>query len=60
MPAFLPTILLDYASDLASAMLQALLNPVLWQGLVIAFIGLIMAAGSYFIKGNSTTTSISR
>jgi hypothetical protein len=60
MPAFLPTILLDYASDLASAMLQALLNPVLWQGLEIAFIGLIMAAGSYFIKGNSTTTSISR
>jgi hypothetical protein len=60
MPAFLPTILLDYTSDLASAMLQALLNPVLWQGLEIAFIGLIMAAGSYFIKGNSTTTSISR
>jgi hypothetical protein len=55
MPAFLPSILWDYASDLASAMLQALLRPVLWQGLMIALIGLIMAAGSYFIKKNSTT-----
>jgi len=53
MPAFLPTILLGYASKLAFVMLQALLNPVLWQGLAIASIGLIMAAGSYFINGSS-------
>jgi hypothetical protein len=50
MPAFLPAILLGYASDLASAMLKALLAPVFWQGLVIAFIGFGMAAGGYFIK----------
>ena len=57
MPAFLPAILLDYTSDLTSAMLQALLSPVLWQGLIIAFIGLVMATGSYFIKGKSTSTT---
>jgi hypothetical protein len=56
LPAFLPTILLGYASDLASAMLQALLRPVLWQGLIIAFIGVIMVISAYFIKRNSTTT----
>jgi hypothetical protein len=50
MPAFLPTILLDYTGDLASAMIQALLNPVLWQGLMIALIGAAMVVGSYFIK----------
>lgn len=53
-PAYLPTILLEYTSDLASAMLQALLNPVLWQGLVIVLIGLVMVVGAYFIKGNKT------
>jgi hypothetical protein len=53
MPAFLPAILLGYTSDLAPAMLQALLRPVLWQGLVIALIGSIMMAGSYFIKRQS-------
>ena len=51
MPAFLPAILLDYASDLASAMLRALLAPVFWQGMVIALIGFAMATSSYFIKG---------
>jgi hypothetical protein len=54
MPNFLPTILLDYTTDLASAMLQALLNPVLWQGLAIALIGAGMVVGAYFIKGNKT------
>ncbi len=53
-PAFLPSILLDYASDLALAMLQSLLSPILWQGLVIALIGLIMTVAGYFIKGNTT------
>jgi hypothetical protein len=50
MPAFLPVILLSYASDLASAMLRALLSPVLWQGLGIALIGLGMATTAYFIS----------
>jgi hypothetical protein len=51
MPAFLPAILLGYASNLASAMLQALLTPIFWQGMIIAFIGLILVAVSYFVKG---------
>ena len=55
MPDFLPTILLGYANDLASAMLQAWFNPVLWQGLVIALIGLIMTVSSYFVKEKSIT-----
>jgi hypothetical protein len=50
MPAFLPVILLSYTSDLASAMLRALLSPVLWQGLGIALIGLGMATTGYFIS----------
>lgn len=52
MPAFLPTVMLDYAGNLASAMVQALLSPVLFQGLVIALIGLVMATGAYFIKAS--------
>jgi hypothetical protein len=50
MPAFLPAILLEYTGDLASAMLKALLQPVFWQGLVIAFIGLIMVTGAYITR----------
>jgi len=46
----LPALLLGLANDLASAMLQALLLPVLWQGLGIAFIGFGMAVGGYFIS----------
>ncbi len=52
MPAYLPTILLDYTNDLAFAMIQALLNPVFSQGLVIALIGLVMVVGSYLSKRN--------
>jgi hypothetical protein len=50
MSAFLPTVMLDYAGNLASAMVQALLNPVLFQGLIIAVIGLVMVLVAYFIK----------
>ncbi len=52
MPAYLPTILLSYTSDLASAMLKALLAPVLWQGLVIGLIGLGMTGISFFCEGS--------
>jgi hypothetical protein len=55
MPDFLPTVLLSYANDLASAMLQAWLKPVLLQGLGIALIGLIMTVSSYFVKEKSFT-----
>jgi hypothetical protein len=56
MSAFLPAILLDYTSDMASAMLQALLSPVLWQGVGIALIGFVMEAGSYFIQKKPAIT----
>jgi hypothetical protein len=52
MPAFLPTVMLDYSGNLASAMAQALLSPVLFQGLIISAIGLVMVAGAYFVKAN--------
>ncbi len=52
MPVYLPTIMLDYASNLASAMVQTLLNPVLWQGIILALIGSAMVMGAYFIKAN--------
>jgi len=50
MSIYLPTILLDYGSDLASAMVKALLNPILWQGLLLAMLGLGMAMAGYFVK----------
>lgn len=50
MPLYLPTLLLGYASDLASAMVQTLLSPILMQGLAFALIGLGMAVISYFVK----------
>ena len=50
MPAYLPVIFLDYGADLASAMLKALLAPILWQGLLLALLGLGMAIGSYSVK----------
>lgn len=50
MSIYLPPILLDYGSDLAAAMLKALLNPILWQGLLLAVIGLVMAVIGYFLK----------
>lgn len=46
----LPALLLGLANDLASTMLQALLLPILWQGLGIAVIGFGMAAAGYFIS----------
>ena len=57
MPIYLPTILLDYASDFASVMVQTLLYPVLWQGLIITFLGLGMALIA-FIVGYLTTPKI--
>lgn len=50
MPAFLPALLLDSAHALATAMLQALFLPILWQGLGIAFIGFGMAVAGYFVS----------
>lgn len=54
MSNYLPTLLLDHASDLASAMVQTLLSPVLQQGLVITFVGLVMTVIYFIIKRNET------
>ena len=50
MPAFMPTILLDYAGNLASAMVQTLLNPILLQGLILALIGSVMVVGAVILR----------
>jgi hypothetical protein len=50
MPTYLPAILLDYGSALSAAMLKALLTPILWQGLLLALLGLGMIATKYFMK----------
>jgi hypothetical protein len=50
MPVYLPAILLDYADDLASAMVQAIFNPILWQGLGFILIGLAMVIAAFFVK----------
>lgn len=52
MPVFLPSILLDYASNLASSMIQTLLNPILFQGLILVLIGSVMVAGASFKVNN--------
>ncbi|MDO8752945.1 MAG: hypothetical protein Q7J80_03540, partial [Anaerolineales bacterium] len=57
MPVYLPTLLLDYTSDLASEMVQTLLSPVLWQGLAITFVGALMIVIYLFIKRYKTKTS---
>jgi hypothetical protein len=54
MPKFLPAILSDYAGDLASAMVQTLLSPVLWQGLALAFFGAGMVGAGYLLKLQAT------
>lgn len=53
MPNFLPAILSDYAGDLAAAMVGALLRPVMWQGLALAFLGTGMAGAGYLLKMKS-------
>lgn len=52
MPDYLPILLLGSASDLAAAMLQALLTPVMWQGLVVTIIGTGMTSVGYFLHIN--------
>jgi len=50
LPNYLPNFLLDFTGEFASAMVRALLNPVLWQGLILAIIGGGMAGIGYFVK----------
>jgi hypothetical protein len=50
MPNYLPVLLLDYTGDLASAMVQTLLSPVIWQGLILSFLGAGMVGAGYFLR----------
>lgn len=50
LPDYLPAFLLDFTGEFASAMVRALLNPVLWQGLALTVIGVGMTATGYFVK----------
>jgi len=54
MPDFLPSLLLDYTRELATAMVRALLRPVLWQGLALGLLGLFMAGAGYFTRPSRT------
>ncbi|MFN8383330.1 MAG: hypothetical protein U0V02_15410 [Anaerolineales bacterium] len=54
MSIYLPPILLDYSSDLAAAMLKALLTPIIWQGLLLTVLGLTMTVAGYFVKENNS------
>ena len=49
MPDYLPAILLAYASNLATAMLNAILGSVFWQGLIIGFLGAVMVLVSLLL-----------
>jgi hypothetical protein len=50
LPTYLPSFLLEFTGDFASAMVRALLGPVLWQGLIFLIIGTAMAGTGYFVK----------
>lgn len=54
MPNYLPTLLLDYAGSLAAAMVGALLTPVMWQGLALAFFGAGMMGAGYIVDVTKT------
>jgi hypothetical protein len=51
--AYLPEVLMDYAGDLASAMTQAIMRPVLLQGIGLAVIGSIMMLASRYMARKS-------
>jgi hypothetical protein len=55
MPEYLPVILLDYAGELARAMVHQLLKPVMWQGFLLALMGTLMAVASFFVKRRRQT-----
>ena len=56
LPVYLPPILLGFAGDLASAMTNALLRPVLWQGLMMTLIGSGLMMVFYFVKKKELST----
>ena len=50
LPNYLPVFLVDFTGDFSAAMVRALLNPVLWQGVILAVIGGGMFIAGYFIN----------
>jgi hypothetical protein len=50
MPAYLPPILLENGNQLAAAIVDELLKPVLWQGLTLALVGLSMVVIDLSLK----------
>jgi hypothetical protein len=57
-PAYLPAAFADYARELAAAMVNALTRPILWQGLILAILGLIMFLCSKYIGRKQTTKPV--
>ncbi len=50
LPEYLPVILLDYGTDLAAAILKALLTPILFIGIFLTMIGVGMVLAGNFVK----------
>jgi hypothetical protein len=59
MPTYLPIILLDYGIELAAAMVNQLLKPMLWEGLLLTMIGIIMIAVSVPLKRKKALLALS-
>ena len=51
----LPISLSNYAGDLASAMVSAILRPIFWEGLFMFFVGMGMTLVSMYISISSRT-----
>ncbi len=54
LPNYLPEFLSTFSGDLATAMVRALLVPVIWQGLILSMIGVLMTASLYLVQGRNT------
>ena len=50
LPGYLPAFLLDFTNSIAAAMVQALLTPVVIQGIILTFIGVSMAGLGYYLS----------
>ncbi len=58
LPNYLPAFLSGFTGDLSSAMVRALLLPVIWQGLLLIVIGAGMAFAAYFINRKEKSHSL--
>ncbi len=55
MPRYVPAILLDYTGDFAGAVTRQFLQPVVWEGLLLAVVGLGILALSFILKQKGRT-----